>query len=330
MKILLVNDQFFAANNGMTISSRRFAHALEELGHEVRVVSTGEEGDTPYRMEPFHLPVFDGIITSQGMTFARPDDAILRDAVSWADVVHLQTPFPLERHALNIAREMGKPFTAAFHVQPENVSSSAHLKDVKFVNDDLYAAFYRYFYRYCDLVHCPSAFIAEQLRLHGYHNRLVVISNGIDPAFHWCKRPKSPEYEGQFLIMMTGRYSIEKRQDVLIDAVARSRYADRIRLVLAGQGPRQAFLAERAAKLPVPPVMRFFPKEELIDLLAQADLYVHAADIEIEAMACMEAFACGRVPVIADSPRSATPQFALDERCLFPAGDAAALAERID
>ena len=36
------------------------------------------------------------------------------------------------------------------------------------------------------------------------------------------------------------------------------------------------------------------------------------------------------MPVIADSPRSATPQFALDERCLFPAGDAAALAERID
>ena len=61
-----------------------------------------------------------------------------------------------------------------------------------------------------------------------------------------------------------------------------------------------------------------------------ADLYVHTSDAEIEAMSCMEAFACGLVPVIADSPRSATPQFALDERSLFPAGDAAALAEKID
>lgn len=61
-----------------------------------------------------------------------------------------------------------------------------------------------------------------------------------------------------------------------------------------------------------------------------ADLYVHTSDAEIEAMSCMEAFACGLVPVIADSPRSATPQFALDERSLFPAGDADALAERID
>ena len=61
-----------------------------------------------------------------------------------------------------------------------------------------------------------------------------------------------------------------------------------------------------------------------------ADLYVHTSDAEIEAMSCMEAFACGLVPVIADSPRSATPQFALDERSLFPAGDTDALAERID
>ncbi len=61
-----------------------------------------------------------------------------------------------------------------------------------------------------------------------------------------------------------------------------------------------------------------------------ADLYVHTSDAEIEAMSCMEAFACGLVPVIADSPRSATPQFALDERSLFPAGDSVALASRID
>ena len=44
----------------------------------------------------------------------------------------------------------------------------------------------------------------------------------------------------------------------------------------------------------------------------------------------MEAFASGLVPVIADSHKSATPQFALDARSLFPAGDSTALARRID
>ena len=41
-------------------------------------------------------------------------------------------------------------------------------------------------------------------------------------------------------------------------------------------------------------------------------------------------FAKALVPIIADSPRSATPQFALDENSLFPAGDSAALARKID
>ena len=76
--------------------------------------------------------------------------------------------------------------------------------------------------------------------------------------------------------------------------------------------------------------MEFYEPERLIEILHMADLYVHTSDAEIEAMSCMEAFACGLVPVIADSPRSATPQFALDERSLFPAGDSDALAQRID
>ena len=79
-----------------------------------------------------------------------------------------------------------------------------------------------------------------------------------------------------------------------------------------------------------PPVMGFFDTERLCELMAMSDLYVHAADVEIEAIACLEAVAAGLVPVIADSPLSATPQFALDERSLFKAGDAKDLAERID
>ena len=43
MRILLVIDQFGDANNGTTISAMRFADMLKQHGHDVRVVSTGEE-----------------------------------------------------------------------------------------------------------------------------------------------------------------------------------------------------------------------------------------------------------------------------------------------
>ena len=60
------------------------------------------------------------------------------------------------------------------------------------------------------------------------------------------------------------------------------------------------------------------------------DLYIHSADAEIEAISCIEAFACGIVPIIANSPKSATPQFALDDRSLFEAGNSDDLAKKID
>ena len=136
--------------------------------------------------------------------------------------------------------------------------------------------------------------------------------------------------EGFFNVLMVGRYAGEKRQDVLIDACAKSRHAGEIQVILAGKGPLEKKYRKLAEKLPNPIVMQFYEPSRLIEILHMADLYVHTSDAEIEAMSCMEAFACGLVPVIANSPRSATPQFALDERSLFPAGDTDALAERID
>jgi glycosyltransferase involved in cell wall biosynthesis len=61
-----------------------------------------------------------------------------------------------------------------------------------------------------------------------------------------------------------------------------------------------------------------------------ADLYVHPAEIEIEAISCLEAIACGKVPLISDSPRSATRYFALSENNLFRCNDAQDLAQKLD
>jgi 1-acyl-sn-glycerol-3-phosphate acyltransferase len=129
---------------------------------------------------------------------------------------------------------------------------------------------------------------------------------------------------------MVGRYSPEKRQDVLIRAVRRSRHAARIQLHFAGQGPQEKRLRHMASKLANPAQFGHYSHKKLIELIHSCDLYVHASDVEIEGMACMEAFSCGLVPVISDSRQSATGQFALGSTNLFRSGDPSSLAERID
>jgi 1,2-diacylglycerol 3-alpha-glucosyltransferase len=116
----------------------------------------------------------------------------------------------------------------------------------------------------------------------------------------------------------------------LIDAAAASKYADRIQLIFAGNGPREAKLRKRGQKLANPPIFGFFTEDELAGVINYCDLYVHPSDVEIEAISCLEALSCGLVPVISDSSRSATKQFALTENNLFSAGDPLSLALKID
>ena len=332
MKILIVIDQFDNSNNGTTISARRFARGLQKAGHEVYVVSTGNNKNE-YKFNLKELPLPPGIshiIKSQGMSFAIPNTEILEKAISSVDIVHFYMPFFISKSGLKICEKLHVPHTAAFHVQPENITYSIGLGTNTKINDMIYTHYRDSFFNRFTHIHCPSEFIASELKKHGYTAKLHVISNGVDDDFKYYGKQKLPEFQNKFVITMIGRYSNEKRQDVLIDAIYKSKYSKNIQLVLAGKGPKESKYAKLGEKLPNPPIMKFYDKNSLIDLLMSTDLYVHSADAEIEAISCIEAFACGNVPIISNSPNSATKQFALTKESLFEAGNSTDLANKID
>lgn len=332
MKILIVIDQFDNSNNGTTISARRFAQGLQKAGHEVYVVSTGNNKNE-YKFNLKELPLPPGIshiVKSQGMSFAIPNTEILEKAISSVDIVHFYMPFFIAKAGLKICEKLHVPHTAAFHVQPENITYSIGLGTNTKINDMIYTHYRDSFFNKFTHIHCPSEFIANELKNHGYTAKLHVISNGVDDDFKYYGKQKLPEFQNKFVITMIGRYSNEKRQDVLIDAIYKSKYSKNIQLVLAGKGPKESKYAKLGEKLPNPPIMKFYDKNSLIDLLKSTDLYVHSADAEIEAISCIEAFACGNVPIISNSPNSATKQFALTKESLFEAGNSTDLANKID
>jgi 1,2-diacylglycerol 3-alpha-glucosyltransferase len=337
MIITLVIDTFNVDNNGTTVSAMRFAATLISRGHTVRVVACGEPGDGAqgrkgpemFWVPELVVPIASRFAHRQNTVFAKPVREVLIAAIKGADVVHIYQPWALGRAAERIARQLGVPAIAAFHIQPENITYNIGLGWFPPAAHVVYVLLRLTFYRRFADIHCPSTFIAAQLRHHGYRARLHVISNGVGSGFR--PGPVRTRRAGDpFRILMVGRFSPEKRQDVLIRAVRRSRHAARIQLHFAGQGPREKRLRRMASKLPNPAQFGYYSQAELIALIRSCDLYVHASDVEIEGVSCMEAFACGLVPVISDSRRSATGQFALEPRNLFRAGDPSSLAERID
>ena len=330
MKILVVIDQYDGANNGTTISARRFVENLRKSGNEVRVISTGKRDKNKYIVKELRLlPIANKIIKSQGMTFARANEETLREAIDWAEVVHFYLPFFLSIRGMKICKELNKPKTTAFHVQPENITYTIGLGKKTKVNDKIYEIFRNQFFNEFHHIHCPSNMIAEQLKDHGYTAKLHVISNGIENDWQYQKSEKPENLKDKIVITMVGRLSGEKRQDLLIESVKKLKYADKIQLVFAGNGPMKKHYEKLGEDLKNKPIMQFYEKEDLKKLLSYTDLYVHTSDAEIEAISCIEAIATGLVPIIAKSDISATKQFALDERSLFTAGNSDELAEKI-
>ncbi len=330
MKIVLVLDQYDNESNGATVSAARFAEHLRARGHEVRVVSTGSPAPGKYVVPYAHMGILNPIFKAQDLFLGTPDDAVLREAIEGADVVHTFLPWRLNIRAREIAQELGIPVLAAFHLQPENVTYNIHMKYLGFVSSLLYRWFRRRHYRHVDHIHCPTQFIADQLRAHRYKGMLHVISNGADEVFHPQTTERPAEWQDRFVIMMVGRLNPEKRQDLIIKAALKSKYRDRIQLVFPGRGPMLNYYKRLGAKLKHPPVFGYYKKEDLARLMNSCDLYVHAAEVEIEAISCIEAFSSGLVPVIANARMSATRQFALTEDNLFKSRSVKDLVKKIE
>lgn len=331
--IAVVCDVLGEENNGTTVAAMNLIRHLKGRGYDVRVVCPDEDrmGQPGYFVVPrLNVGPLNRYVEKVGVTIARADRSVIEDALRDADAVHFMTPFLLSRAALDYAREMRKPVTAGFHCQAENLTSHLFLMNSRAANDLTYKAMHRLFYRYIDVIHYPTQFIRDIFESEVGPTNGRVISNGVSSRFQKSPAEKPPEWAGKFVILFTGRYGKEKSHWVLIDAAKRSRHEKDIQLVFAGEGPLEEEIRARGSDLTNPPVLRFFGREEMLRVINSADLYVHPAEVEIEAIACLEAISCGLVPVIADSPRSATRFFALDEKNLFHFNDPADLAARID
>lgn len=327
MKIVIVIDLIDNLTNGSVMTAKRFAEGLRQRGHFVKIVAIGADGGSDVCVKERYIPLLTEVSAKNQIKFAKFDRALIKKAFEGADLVHFIFPFKFEKKCKLLADEMGIPTTAAFHVQPEDITYNIHMEKLRFLNNFIYGLFRRRFYKRFRRIHCPSRFIANQLDSHGYGAELYVISNGYDKDF--CPPGQRAENE-KFEVVMVGRLAPEKKQKILISAVAQSEFKDKIHLTLLGNGPCKKKLQKQAKKLNVDCSFDFLPKDKLIKKLQSSDLYVHASTVEIEAIACLEAIACGLVPVISNSELSATPQFALDERSLFKNDDAEELAKKMD
>ena len=335
MIITVVADVLGKENNGTTIACFNLIRYLRQQGDTVRILCADQDkkGQPDVFVVPnLNLGPLNCVLRKNEVTMARKDAKVIDAALDGADVCHIMTPFFLGCAALRAAKAKGIPVTAGFHCQAENFTSHLGLINFPLANKIFYHVIYKKFYRYVDRIHYPTQFIRDYFeRTIGKQTQGHVVSNGVNDIYRRREVEKPDWLRDKFVILFIGRLSREKTHKVLVKAVRYSRYKDKIQLMFAGGGPRKKQIMRCAARCHIaPPVIDFYSRQDLVDLINRSDLYCHPAEIEIEAISCLEAISCGLVPVISDSPRSATKAFALDENNLFACNDPRDLARKID
>lgn len=345
MRILFVVNSYFSQGNGLDESARRTVEALRAAGQEVRVLSgknfENPDGPQPeYPMEKFHFPLMQPMLDSFGYAYADWHGPMVEEAVRWADVVHIEETFFLHHAAMNVARRLGKPITGTYHVHPENiVYNCLGFTGGNLICKALFRYWCRVFYDKYAYLQCPTDNVRERLERHHVKAKCFTLSNGVIPDT--CIRPVNPPQDyldpnRPLDLIYIGRTAIEKDQPTLFKAIRLSKYAKRIRLHIAGRGPKLEAYTKMANKLfddgvvSYMPTVGFYDRDQLRRLAAQADLAVHCAFVEVEGMSITEALQQAVVPVIATAKYSGTATYVLDNRSTYPAGDALALADRID
>ena len=335
MTVTIVCDVLGEENNGTTVATMNLVRYLKSRGDTVRILCADQsrkDEENTFVVPNIELGgILEAFVNKVGVTLAKPDEEIVRDSLFGSDAVHIMFPLQLGIVAVRIARELGIPITAGFHMQAENFTAYFKLNKVKAANKQVYKFIYDHVYKYAYAIHYPTDFIRNQFeksikkKTNGF-----VVSNGVNSFFKKLDISKPNEFKDKIVILSTGRYAREKSQDTLIRAIRHSKHKNGIQLILAGQGVEELYYRILAKELPIEPIFNLYSREEILQLTNYCDLYVHPAIIELEGISCLEAIRCGKLTIVSNSNLSATQEFAVDEKCVFKAKSPRSLAKTID
>jgi alpha-1,6-mannosyltransferase len=189
--------------------------------------------------------------------------------------------------------------------------------------------------RACDATLVAARWQLDKLVAHGVP-RVVHVPFGVDRATFHPSEPRAVGPEEPRRLVAVGRFAVEKRWDVLLDAYERVRraYAREARggavsLAIYGDGPEKGAIAARTRAWPEVTLYGFEKdRARLAHALAHADLFVHACPFETFGLSVAEALACGTPAVVPDRGGAAEmvePEWGAQ----YAAADAAACAEAI-
>ena len=325
MRVVIVTESFPPDVNGVAHCALQTARHLVDRGHECLVVApataAGHAADASapcplVRVPSLPLPGYPQVRVA--LPSRRVAAAI---AEHRADVVHLASPFVLGVRGMAAAARLGVPAVAVYQTDLAGYART-------YMGAGEAAAWRRIrsVHAAADLTLAPSSAALRDLRAHGVP-RVGLWPRGVDTVRF---RPERRDEElrrglapnGELIVGYVGRLAPEKQVELLSGVCA----LEGVRVVVVGDGPSRPGLEQA---LPGAVFLGRRTGEELAQVFASLDVFVHTGPFETFCQTVQEAMASG-VPVVAPAAGGPLDLVAHGSTgLLVPPRDAAAVRDAV-
>lgn len=317
MRIGLFTDTYAPEINGVVSSIVLLQHELEKNGHEVFVVTTGnnlfetERQGNVLRLPGVELKQLYGYVLTSPIHFSAMNDI----EAMHLDLIHAHTEFGVGIFARLVARKLNIPLVSTYHTTYEDYThyvNPINSKSVDKLAKKAVANLSKLYGTTCVEMISPSEKTKEMLLGYGIKTPVNVIPTGIDlERFdrHQTTEEKIAEIkkeakleEDEALVVFVGRIAKEKSIDIPIKGFQFIQEKGiKAKLLIVGAGPEEEDLKHLSKELNLQDRVIFAGKRAAQDVPAYyhaADAFVSASLTETQGMTYIEALASG-LPVFA-------------------------------
>ncbi len=313
MRIGLFTDCYYPQVNGVVTSVMLLKEALEELGHEVFVITVKiPDYDASLEKNVIRVPSIPfakwkefrvGVPTFFHNSFRQVRSLKL-------DIIHTHTEFSVGILGRFFAKYLHLPLTHTYHTMYEDYTHYV-LSIGQPVVKALMKKGSKFYVQGYDLVIVPSQKTKKALRSYGVTNDITILPTGINVK-QFNRLPKdspivqslakdygyTPENK---ILLSLGRISQEKSIDFLIEAMPELIAKNpELRLLIVGDGPYRSELERLVQELSMEAYVCFagrIPFCDVIQYYSLADFFVNASKTETQGLTIFEAMA-SNLPVI--------------------------------
>ena len=313
MRIALFTETYLPHINGVVTHVKILRDGLEQLGHEVLVVTADADAH--------HHFVEDGVLHCPAHTSKRFYNYSLSLPVSSTrlkfvrdfapDIIHIHNEFGIGMSGLLCAKILRVPLVYTLHTMYDDYIYYIAPKPLVKAATKVSRRYFKFIAKHSNALTGPSQKCQEYFRLTGLKKDVSVIPNAVEVDQFSPREVPEEVKEGlrekcgirddSMVACFVGRLGREKSVDVLLDYwKAGVKPEDHIHLVVIWDGPVRPELEDQAKALGIEDMVTFTGRVEHEDLppyYALCDVYVTASLSDTNSISMLEGM-CSGLPVL--------------------------------